>query len=1014
MCRSMRKALIAVASVFLLSQVCVKFAIAQQQGFSASSLLSQSSIAQWTSDNGLISNNITSAIRDHRGFIWITSYNGIFRFDGIQTYIYDKTKIPFLFSEAIYTVYEDKQGTLWFSTQTSGILRYRNNKFESIDPTNKVLPKSVRCLLIKDDGTVWVGTNNSGLYKIQNDKVTRVDCKALNDISILEIATDSNNNLWIATDGRGLYKYDGNKFQNIPSIPSKIVNSVYVSKNNTILVGTPDGLDIIENSKAFHYSKLIGFQVNKVICDKYNRVWVGTELGLARFTLGDSNSFAHINEDDGFPLSRINFLHYDEENSLWISTGRDGLIQLRETNIVNITPEQGLSNNKVNMVYEGPDKSFYVGCDGGTVDVYKQGKITELKFQTPLKDSGIRDIFQDKDGNLWIASYRGVIKKSKNKEQLFGIKEGLSAEDMRRILPGDNGDLWFGSRSGGVMKFNNGKVVALYDKKHELLSNYILALEKDKQGNIYVGTHSGGMNIIRKDGKVETFHIEADDSGILIFNIHIDDLGRVWTIGNTGLLYFDGKKFNKVLLHKELTGEIFFDWVEDLLGNVWITSNLGMIKIKKNDIDRFLKKEIPEVNFKLFDNRDGMKSKECTSATRALLSSTGKIWVPTIHGISVFYPEKSVENKIPPPVYITSLLTDNHEVEGSQPFTIRPGKLRYTFNYTAPSFVVPEKIKFKYKLENVDGDWIDAGTTRQAEYTNLSPGDYVFRVVACNNDGVWNEKGDTIRFNVVPFFYQTWTFYSLVIVSIGVLFYGIYKWRVNEIEKRNAELRKVNGELDRFVYSASHDLRAPLASVLGLVNVARLDHGKNFDNYLSKIETSVLKLDGFIRDIIDFSRNARVEIETEPIEFKTLINEIIDNLIYLDEKDQIRRIVKVEGEGAFYSDKKRLSIVLNNIISNAIKYYNQHASDSFIEVAVKYDQKQAVLEVKDNGIGIGKEHIGNIFKMFYRGDSKSRGSGIGLYIVKETLDKIRGKVTVQSEYGRGSIFTIVLEALKTS
>jgi signal transduction histidine kinase len=240
----------------------------------------------------------------------------------------------------------------------------------------------------------------------------------------------------------------------------------------------------------------------------------------------------------------------------------------------------------------------------------------------------------------------------------------------------------------------------------------------------------------------------------------------------------------------------------------------------------------------------------------------------------------------------------------------------------------------------------------------------------------------------------------------------IYKWRVNAVERRNVELRKVNGELDRFVYSASHDLRAPLASILGLVNIARLENGKDFKGYLDKIENSVQKLDGFIKDIIDFSRNARLDVESEPINFKELITEIFDNLKYLDEKDVIKRIVKVEGTGLFHTDKKRLNVILNNLIANSIKYSNPHEQNPFIEVYVKQNSKQVLLQVKDNGIGIGYEHIQNIFKMFYRADTKSKGSGIGLYIVKETLEKIQGSISVQSEYGKGSMFTVLLKALK--
>src|SRR6267154_797195 len=154
----------------LLLFICFKLS-AQQPNFSAGSLLSQSSVSQWTGDNGLISNNITSAIRDHDGFVWITSYNGIMRFDGIQVYVYDESQIPFLATGAFYAVYEDKSGILWFSSQSSGVVRYRDGKFEKVDPEGKILPKSIRCLLLDNDGTVWVGSNNSGLYKIRNDKI---------------------------------------------------------------------------------------------------------------------------------------------------------------------------------------------------------------------------------------------------------------------------------------------------------------------------------------------------------------------------------------------------------------------------------------------------------------------------------------------------------------------------------------------------------------------------------------------------------------------------------------------------------------------------------------------------------------------------------------------------------------------------------------------------------------------------------------------------------------------------
>ena len=983
---------------------------AQPQGFSPNTLISRSSITQYTGDYGLISNNINSAIQARSGFIWITTYNGIMRFDGRRVDVFDRANIPFLATDAFYKVYEDFEGTLWFASQGSGIIAYKNNKFTKVDSTDQVLPKSVRCLLLEKDGSAWAGTNNNGLYFLKDNKPAHIDFKELNQVGILDLIKDSNGVLWIATDGQGLYGFDGKELHAVDGLLSKTVNALQVTKDNTLVIATTGGLNLLRNGKLAKYDSLKNYQTNCLAIDRFNRIWVGAELGLARIGLDDA-SFEFITEKEGYPLARINTLAFDRENSLWISTGRNGLVQMRESSVVNFTTSDGLSNNKVNVILEGPDQKFYIGSDAGAVDVYSRGSVKSFPIKMISPDAGIRDILIDRNGSFWIASYKGLLKVDHGHERLFTEKDGLPAIDLRRVIQDKQGNIWVASRSFGIARINADAVTRLYNKTNGLNSNYILALEEDENGNIYVGTHSGGLSIINSKGELKNFNIAKDDAGILIFNIHIDEQGKIWVVSNIGLMYFDGAKFIPLNIQRIIKGETYFDWVEDTMGNVWITTNIGVFRMKKSEVLDAVAGKIKIIATKLFDNLDGMRAKECTGATHSILSSTGKIWIPTIGGVSVFYPDKIKINPTPPPVYVTSLMADNKEELGSSEIEIAPGKLRYIFHYTALSFISPAKNHFRYKLEGVDDDWIDAGVDRQAEYTNLRPGSYTFTVHASNSDGVWNEQGASVRFSVRPFFYQTIWFYLIGALSLALLLYLIYKWRIMVIERSNAELRKLNNELDRFVYSASHDLRAPLASILGLINVARLDDSSRVDDYLKKIEISVNKLDGFIRDIIDFSRNARTEIEVEPIEFEKLIHEIIDNLMYLDEKNQIKRIVNVNATGSFYTDRKRLTIVLNNLISNAVKYFNPHSQNPFIEVDVEMNDRAAKIIVKDNGIGIAAVHLDNIFKMFYRGDEKSRGSGLGLYIVKETVDKIGGTISVNSKYGEGSSFTVTLPSL---
>ncbi|MDW8297080.1 MAG: PAS domain-containing sensor histidine kinase [Raineya sp.] len=230
-----------------------------------------------------------------------------------------------------------------------------------------------------------------------------------------------------------------------------------------------------------------------------------------------------------------------------------------------------------------------------------------------------------------------------------------------------------------------------------------------------------------------------------------------------------------------------------------------------------------------------------------------------------------------------------------------------------------------------------------------------------------------------------------------------------KLQEQNEELTKINNELDRFVYSASHDLKAPLASILGLINIAKME--KNTDmlfHYLDMMEQSVRKLDNFIKDIIDYSRNSRLEIACEPVDLQKIIDEIYENLNYLEKSIFIKKNTRIQAQAPFYTDKKRLSVILNNLLSNAINYHNIRKLNPFINIEATITEKEAKIEITDNGLGIAHEHLGKIFDMFYRASYDSKGSGLGLYIVKETIQKLGGKISVHSELGEGTRFTLII------
>jgi signal transduction histidine kinase len=257
----------------------------------------------------------------------------------------------------------------------------------------------------------------------------------------------------------------------------------------------------------------------------------------------------------------------------------------------------------------------------------------------------------------------------------------------------------------------------------------------------------------------------------------------------------------------------------------------------------------------------------------------------------------------------------------------------------------------------------------------------------------------------------------LLMILLGALIlFVVYKWRVRVIENANLELRKVNGELDRFVYSASHDLRSPLSSIMGLIALARKEDPGLAHNYIVKIEDCVKLLDKLIRDIIDFSSNSRAKKIVEQIDFHNLIDESIKTHQFMNGFNELKWKVVVNNTAhAFHSDSRRIKIIMSNLISNSIKYRNPYAAEPpVVEITVSTQKSRCDISVADNGIGIPAEHIDNIFDMFYRAHATSQGSGLGLYIVRETIQKLHGNITVKSESDKGTTFKISLPTLKAS
>lgn len=981
------------------------------KAFSPEHPLQNLSVTRWTDEEGLASNNVTSVFQASNGLLWLTSFNGFMNFDGRYFDIFDRTNISFLDVDGFYNLVEEPKGTLLFGSQGNGILKFENGTFKPLTVEQGEIPKSVRRLLKTTEGDILIGSTNTGLFRIHDQKINQVSDNRLNHTTVVSLIEDKNGVVWIGTEGEGLfslYKDSIRRYSVDDGLLSNSVLSLGEDQSGALLIGTAKGLFTLTNGAIRRIEETGEKQINAIWVDEWNSIWLGLERGLARLNRS-FKSFEIIYSKRDIDFVRITHIMSDREKNIWITSNRSGLIRVKETSISNLTKPL-LTSDRVNIIHEAPDGTLYIGSDENIIDICKDGVCKQMKISSLADDIGVRSIYAENNQSIWLATYAGIIHVLNGKEIVYDRKWGMPADDFRVIHKDQQGNFWFASRSGGLVKFKEGKILQRFGIGAGFESNYVLSIAESEDGKIYVGTHSGGLNVIDTEGKVKTYHLKSDDAGVLLFNIDIDNQEKVWITANIGPLYIKGDSLRPIKLKADQRSKTYFDWVDDQHGHCLITTNVGILQILKSDIIAFVEQKPDEVPFVILDDSDGMNNRECTGATRSLQARSGLLYVPTLGGVCVINPVLQNRNMLVPPVRIAHFITDGIDHSLNAPILeIKPGTLRYSFRFGVLSYIAPRRNQFRYILEPFDEDWSTVVTDSEVEYTNLPPGKYTFRVQGSNDNKIWNEEGDSITFIVKPYFYQTIWFYLLLLMLVLAILSLLYWWRITLVNRQNEALKKVNTELDRFVYSASHDLRSPLSSLLGLINVAKNDESWDKQEYLSLMEKSVKKLDFFIRDIIDFSRNARLEVKYEAINFEELLQDILDDLHYIENFDRIDKRTTINVSGEFYSDTMRIRVVLSNLIANAIKHhYPERIENPYILIEVKGGSEEVVIQIQDNGPGINEKHLNDIFKMFFRASQRTSGSGLGLYIVQETINRLGGNISVASKIDEGTTFTVTL------
>ncbi|MDF2453555.1 MAG: response regulator receiver protein, partial [Bacteroidota bacterium] len=550
----------------------------------------------------------------------------------------------------------------------------------------------------------------------------------------------------------------------------------------------------------------------------------------------------------------------------------------------------------------------------------------------------------------------------------------------------------------------------------------------DRDSTLWLGTFDGIGRYNKETDDFRNFYLKNASSNNhvdinTVIDIHEDSKGNFWlgTMGG-GLVWFDRKtgKHNAYTLEKNgLSNNCIKSIVEDNIGNLWLATNNGITKFN-----------IATRKAKAFTVKDGLP--HCSFYFNAKYKDeAGKIYFGSNNGYLVIDPMMTGINSFIPPIVITQFKIFNEQITATSarsPLTkdisetneivLNYDQNSITLEFAALNFNSSQNNQYAYWLEGFDKTWFYSNNQRSATYTNLNPGTYVFRVKGSNNDNIWNERGTYIKIIITPPYWKTWWFNLITILLALGLLYLIYIWRTSLIRTKNtilektvrqrtSELEEANERLETFVYKASHDIKGPLKSIIGLTVVGQKDvQDETAKNYFDHILKSTRKLDNLLMDLLQITKVRKTALQLEKINFNEMVAGVLSSFENFPGYDKMKISIEIKENVPFYSDKKLLNSIIQNLIENPIKYQDAQKAVNTLDIKISVTKKMTELVFTDNGVGISKDSQKYIFDMFFKANENANGTGLGLYIVKTTVEKLQGSILLESEPGKGSTFTV--------
>ncbi len=939
----------------------------------------------WQIQQGLTDAAVYAIHQTREGYLWLGTQSGLVRFDGVRFTSFDGANGVSMANVWIRDLLEDPQGDLWAGTIDAGLFQLHNGHVTRYSRHNGFPDDTVLCLVSARNGDLWACTSG-GLAKLAHGRLTVYrTTQGLATNSLRSACETPDGTLWAGGESSTLSVSKGSgAFSPFPlrSIsPAATVRALLCARDGAIWVGTTDGLVRIEKEQEKRFSIARGLADNAVLEVMESRdgtIWAGTKNGFSRIRNGEFESFR---SKDGLSQSAVYALAEDREGALWVGT-KHGLNQFIDGRATPFTAREGLPSNDAGPVLQDRHGRIWVGTLDAGLSQYDGHRFTVLTTKEGLVSNSIHALAEDLGGDLWVGTSAGLNRLRDGKiTETYTKRSGLPENNIRCLFRDDSGTLWIGTTAGAAI-FREGAF-----SHPRGFPGPLLAIGQDRSHRHFVASQGGTLSVYDKGSLTEFAPGGTPVRDVDAF--YQDREGLLWigTLGGGMRLLKDGK-LSTFYLRDGLFDNEIYGIIGDDQDRLWMACSKGIFSVNRSDLLKFADGKLQKLVSTPYSPLDGLRTIECKAGVQpsAWRMRDGRLWFSTIRGLMVLDPVRLQRKLAPPPVVIAEVTVNGQTENPSEIASLSPGRKNIEFSYTGLSFVLPARITFRYILEDFDRNWTEAGTRREAFYTNLPPGKYRFRVTACNVDGTCNEAGSAISFSIAPFFYQRIWFIPLCVAIAALAGWLAYQLRIRRLRER---FDMILGERSRIAREL-HDTLIQGFSGVTMEMQALYARVRNPDEKGT--------LEEIIRDAAACLREARRSVAglrgaRDPN--SGLSAAIAQTARQITETKDVRLKLKLDPapEGLPADVEYNLLRIAQEAVSNSVK----HSGARNIEVALQCTPESTRLVIADDGSGFAETPLTGHY---------------GLIGMRERATHIGADFSLESGLSEGTLVRVILKGRK--